>query len=56
MNLNELAQTVTSREGLKKSVNIAQVKEVIRVIGDIFAELSLYQFLKLAFKIRRGGQ
>lgn len=55
MNLNELAQEVTAREGLKKNVNIAQVKEIVRIIGDIFAEMTFCQFAKLALKIRKGG-
>lgn len=40
MNLNELAREVTLREGLKKSISIAQVKEVIRCLGDVLCELS----------------
>jgi hypothetical protein len=32
MNLNELAKDITLKEGLKKSTNIAQVKEIIKLI------------------------
>jgi hypothetical protein len=32
MNLNELAKALTSKEGLKKQVNIAQMKEILRII------------------------
>jgi hypothetical protein len=35
MNLNQLAKEITKREGLKKQVNIAQVKEILRVIVDM---------------------
>lgn len=35
MNINELAKAVTQDEGLKKEVNIAQVKEVLRVLNQI---------------------
>ena len=35
MNLNELAKEVCKREGGKKQVDIAQVKEILRVLGDI---------------------
>ena len=36
--LNDLAIEITKREGKKISISIAQVKEVLRVIGDIAAE------------------
>jgi len=32
MNLNEVAKEITVHEGLKKQVNIAQVKEILRII------------------------
>lgn len=35
MNLNELAKEICKREGKKKQVDIAQVKEVLRVLMDI---------------------
>lgn len=41
MNLNEIATEVTKREGLKKSVNVAQVKEVIRIFLE---EIAFYPF------------
>ncbi len=31
MNLNKLAQIITKKEGLKKSLSIAQVKEVLKL-------------------------
>ena len=37
MNLNEFAKKITLKEGKKKSVSIAQVKEIIRII---FTELA----------------
>lgn len=37
INRNELARRVTLREGLKKQVNIAQVKEVHRVTFTLLA-------------------
>jgi hypothetical protein len=40
INLNELALKVTAREGLKVSVNNAQVKEVMRCV---FIELGKYR-------------
>ena len=35
MNLNQLAKEICAREGLKKQVNIAQMKEILRVIVDM---------------------
>jgi hypothetical protein len=32
MNLNDFAVVVTKKEGKKKSISIAQVKEVIRIV------------------------
>ena len=32
MNKNELAKALTTHEGLKKQVNIAQMKEILKVI------------------------
>jgi len=32
MNLNNLAIEITKAEGLKKSVNIGQVKEILRLV------------------------
>lgn len=38
MNLNLLAKEICKREGKKQELSIAQVKEVLRVLMDIFAE------------------
>ena len=38
INQNTLAKLVTEREGLKTSLSIAQVKEVIRCLKDEFKE------------------
>lgn len=34
-NLNDLAKEVTLSEGLKHSLTIAQVKEVVRIVGEL---------------------
>ena len=44
-NLNSLARTITLKEGLKKSVNIGQVKEIMRLL---FKELRKYPFEEVA--------
>ena len=35
MNLNRLAREIARREKGKKQVSIAQIKEIVRIIGDI---------------------
>ena len=41
MNMNTFARKITLAEGMKESVSIAQVKEIIRLI---FKELKTYSF------------
>ena len=38
MNLNDLAKEICLREEGKKEVTIAQVKEILRVLGDLILE------------------
>lgn len=38
MNLNELAKEIAKREAGKKEISIAQIKEVVRHLGDISLE------------------
>jgi len=38
MNVRDLAVHVTKREGLKVSVSVAQVREIIRILAIVFAE------------------
>jgi hypothetical protein len=38
MNLNQLAKEICKREGKKKQVDIAQVKEVLGVLIEILSE------------------
>lgn len=35
MNLNQLAKEIAKREGKKVQVNIAQIKEILRVMNEI---------------------
>jgi len=46
MNINEFALKVTVREKGKKQVNIAQVKEILRVIDSLTKGI-LYKIIKL---------
>lgn len=38
MNMNQFAKKITNSEGLKKQVNIAQVKEVLKFAAIICAD------------------
>lgn len=40
-NLNQLAREITLREGKKKSISIAQVKEVLGILSDIIYSESM---------------
>ena len=42
MNLNDLARRVTLREGKKKSVSIAQVKEIIGLTLEELADENIF--------------
>jgi len=42
LNLNDLAKAVAASEGLKQEVNIAQIKEVIRVLCRLLYARPLY--------------
>jgi len=48
-----LAEAITKAEGKKESVNIAQVKEVLRITLDILASLKEEDVLLLLKKHRR---
>ena len=51
INLNKIAKEVARREGKKRQVNIAQIKEVLRHTLDILADIqkdddcAVYEFL-----------
>ena len=47
MNLNNLARIVTLKEGKKKSVSIAQVKEILKIILKELAKEDLYEVIKV---------
>lgn len=50
MNLNKLAKQITLKEGKKKSMSIAQVKEVLRITLKIFSKLTLKELVSLLKK------
>ena len=50
MNLNNLAKEITLMETGKKEVNIAQVKEVMRLLFIVLAEIEPLELFKLLKK------
>lgn len=38
MNLSELAKAVSEKEGGKKQLNIGEIREVLRCLGDVLYE------------------
>lgn len=50
MNLNHLAIEITLKEKGKKQVNIAQVKEIMKIIFTYLSRLSLYQLASILKK------
>lgn len=52
MNLNELAIEITEDEGLKKSISIAQVKEVLRIVLRILKDMSIVELGELLKRVK----
>jgi len=50
MDLNEFARRVTLLEGKKKSLSIAQVKEVIKIVFDELAKNPFAAFWELLWR------
>lgn len=53
IDLNVLAKAVTKAEGLKVQVNIAQVKEILRIVIEQLAEHSVWQVVRLLEEKRK---
>jgi hypothetical protein len=47
MNLNDFAKRITEREGLKKSLSIAQVKEVLKIVLQEFKKIPLKELVTM---------
>lgn len=54
MNLNDLARTVTLKEGKKKSVSIAQIKEVMKILLTELAQLDFNYEVEIILRRYRG--
>ena len=51
MNLNELARNIAKAEGKQEPLSIAQIKEVLRCLGDLLVSLSTADALKLLARL-----
>lgn len=54
MNLNTLAREISRLEGRKVEVNIAQIKEVLRSLAVILAELETDEALDVLGRLARS--
>ena len=55
MNLKQLAKEICAREGGSENLSIAQVKEVLRCLGDILTEdLTKSEVFALLSKLTKG--
>lgn len=53
MNLNKLAKRIALREGKKKQVNIAQIKEIMRLTFEELNKFSSDEVKKILDKYKR---
>jgi hypothetical protein len=53
MDLNKFAKEVTEEEGLKKSTNIAQVKEILRIVLTKLSKINLSELVNLFKKYQK---
>ena len=53
INLNELAKQVTIVEGQSKSTNIAQVKEVMKILFQKLAKMTITEVAQILEKYKR---
>ena len=47
MNMNKFAKEITLAEGLKKSVSIGQVKEILRIVLKRLAKTDMSELIRL---------
>jgi len=52
LNLNNLAIEITKSEGLKKQVNIAQVKEIMKILFKAMKKMTLADIQNILSKYR----
>jgi len=52
IDLNKFAKTITLKEGLKKSLNIAQVKEVIRITLKNLKNVTVDELMALLKRVK----
>jgi len=54
MDMNEFAKRITLKEGKKKSLSIAQVKEVIRLVMEELAKEDNADIVRIVRRAARG--
>jgi len=53
MNLNEMAKKLTLAEGLKKSINIGQVKEMMKLLFQRLAKMDIKDVEKVLKRYKK---
>jgi len=53
MNLNNMAKRITLKEGGKRNLNIGDVKEVMKLIFQTLAKLSIWEIGSILKKYKR---
>lgn len=53
-NMNELARQITVMEGLEESLSVAQVKEVLGIVGDLMHSSGTVTAMLIAAGARRA--
>jgi len=56
MDMNEFARTITLKEGKLKSISIAQVKEVVRLVMEELCKESNSDIVRIVRRAGRGGE
>jgi len=52
INLNDFAKAIAGEEGLKENLNIAQIKEVLRIVLRFLKELPVKDLVALLTRIK----
>ncbi len=56
MNFKELTEYIAEEEGLKEQVNIAQIKEVTKIVLKVLARMPMARATKLLGRYQEDGE
>lgn len=55
MNMNQLAKEICKKEGKKKQINIAQVKEILGCLSDILLDRFIEDGMQIYLELVKTG-